>query len=401
MIEWSTRLQGVQPSATAAMNELAKTLVQQGHDVINLSFGEPDQDTPLPVQEAAIRAIRGGQTKYTLTRGTYECRVAVAEKFERENSLTYTPHEIIVAPGGKQVLFNAFFATVNPGDEVIIPRPYWVTYPDIIRSLHGQPVFVDCFEEDGFKLTPESLEAAITPRTKWFVFNAPSNPTGAVYSYDEMKALTNVLLKHPHVLIMADDVYEPFVYDGQKFHTIAEVEPRLFDRTLTMNGVSKGYAMTGWRVGYGAGPQKLIDGMAIAQSLINSHTVSISQAATIEALRGDQSLKAAWNDMFKERRDFVVEHLNQMDGISCSMPGGAFYAFPSCAAHIGKTTPGGLYIENDGELVRGVLTEAFVASIAGTEFGAPGHFRISYAASNDELDRACDRMGNFFAKLKP
>lgn len=394
------RLSRIKPSPTIAVTNKAKELKAAGRDVIGLGAGEPDFDTPDFVKEAAYEAIKNGDTKYTAVDGTPALKDAIIEKFKRDNDLTYARDQITVGTGGKQVLYNALMASVNPGDEVIIPAPFWVSYPDMVLLAEGTPVAVECSEENNFKLTPEQLDAAITPKTKWLIFNSPSNPTGGAYTHDELKALTDVLVKHPHVYVMTDDMYEHLVYDDFNFVTPAQVEPKLYDRTLTINGVSKSYAMTGWRIGYAGGPKDLIKAMAKVQSQSTSNPSSISQAAAAAALNGDQSFLADRNDAFKARRDMVVDMLNAAEGITCLKPEGAFYVFPSCAGTIGKTTPDGKTIESDEDFVTYLLESEGVACVQGTAFGLSPYFRISYATSEDNLREACKRIKNACAALK-
>lgn len=386
------RLSRIKPSPTIAVTTKAKELKAAGRDVIGLGAGEPDFDTPDFVKDAAIKAIKEGQTKYTAVDGTPELKDAIIAKFKRDNNLEYTREQITVGTGGKQVLYNAMMASVNPGDEVIIPAPYWVSYPDMTLLAEGTPVIVECTLENNFKLQAEDLEAAITPRTKWIILNSPSNPTGAAYTHDEMKAITDVLVKHPHVWVMVDDMYEKIVYDDFEFVTPAQVEPQLFDRTLTINGVSKAYAMTGWRIGFAGGPKELIKAMAKVQSQSTSNPSSISQAAALEALNGDQSFLQERNDAFKARRDMVVAMLNDCEGLSCPMPEGAFYVYPSCAGLIGKTTPDGKTIETDEDFVTYLLEDQGVACVHGAAFGLSPYFRISYATSEEALREACTRI---------
>ena len=390
----------IQPSATIAISTKAMELKAEGRDIIGLSAGEPDFDTPDNIKEAAIKAIREGRTKYTPVDGVPELKQAICAKFERDNSLVYEPSQISVGTGGKQVLFNALLATLNPGDEVIVPAPYWVSYPDIVLLGGGKPVFVETTLENRFKLQAAALEAAITPKTKWLVFNSPSNPSGAAYSHAELKALTDVLLRHPQVWILTDDMYEHLVYDDFKFVTPAQVEPALLERTLTMNGVSKAYAMTGWRIGYAAGPVKLIDAMRKLQSQSTSNPCSISQWAAVEALNGPQDFIASNNEKFKGRRDLVVSMLNQAHGLSCPTPEGAFYVYPSCEGLIGKTSPSGQLIKNDEDFVTTLLAEEGVAAVHGAAFGLEPFFRISYATSNEALEDACERIQRFCNSLK-
>ncbi len=394
------RLSRIKPSPTIAVSSKAKELKAAGRDVIGLGAGEPDFDTPDFIKEAAYKAIADGQTKYTAVDGTAELKDAIIAKFKRDNDLEYSRDQITVGTGGKQVLYNALMASVNAGDEVIIPAPYWVSYPDMVLLAEGTPVIVECSKENNFKLTPQDLEAAITPKTKWFIFNSPSNPTGGAYSKSELKALTDVLLKYPHVYIMSDDMYEHLVYDGFEYCTPAQVEPKLFDRTLTCNGVSKSYAMTGWRIGYAGGPKDLIKAMAKVQSQSTSNPSSVSQAAALAALEGDQSFLADRNAVFKERRNMVVELLNEVDGIECLKPEGAFYVYPSCAGLIGKATPNGKLIKNDEDFVTYLLESEGVACVQGAAFGLSPYFRISYATSTENLTEACARIKRACAALK-
>jgi aspartate aminotransferase len=393
-------LNRIQPSATIAITGKALALKAEGRDIIGLSAGEPDFDTPDNIKDAAIAAIRKGFTKYTAVDGIPELKSAIKAKFKRENGLDYEPGQISVGTGGKQVLFNALVATLNGGDEVIIPAPYWVSYPDIVRFAGGVPVFVETRAEDGFKLTPEALDGAITARTKWLIFNSPSNPTGAAYSHGDLKKLTDVLLRHPHVWVLTDDIYEHLVYDDFRFVTPAEVEPGLYERTLTMNGVSKAYCMTGWRIGYGAGPAALIKAMAKLQSQSTSNPSSISQWAAVEALNGPQDFIAANNKVFKERRDLVVSMLNQASGLSCPSPEGAFYVYPSCAGAIGRKAPSGKVIGNDEDFVGALLDAEGVAAVHGAAFGSSPFFRISYATATEALVDACERIQRFCAALR-
>ncbi|GHH00054.1 pyridoxal phosphate-dependent aminotransferase [Pseudodonghicola xiamenensis] len=395
----STTLSRVKPSPTVAVTTLAAELKAAGRDVIGLGAGEPDFDTPDNIKAAAIAAIQAGKTKYTAPDGAIELKQAICAKFERENGLSYTPKQISVGTGGKQILYNALMATLNPGDEVLIPAPYWVSYPDMVLLAGGTPVAIETTLENAFKLTPDQLEAAITPKTKWFIFNSPSNPTGAAYSKDELKALTDVLLKHPHVWIMSDDMYEHLVYDDFEFVSPAQIEPALYDRTLTCNGVSKAYAMTGWRIGYAGGPEHLIAAMRKIQSQSTSNPCTISQWAAIEALNGTQEFLAPNNAIFKRRRDLVVTAMNAIEGITCPTPEGAFYVYPSISGLIGKTTPSGIKIENDEAFSKALLEEKGVAVVFGAAFGLSPNFRISYATSDDNLKEACARIADFCASL--
>jgi aspartate aminotransferase len=393
-------LNRIQPSQTIAISMKAQELKSQGRDIVALSAGEPDFDTPKNIKEAAIAAILRGETKYTAVDGIAELKRAIAAKFKRENGLDYKTSQISVGTGGKQVLFNALMATINPGDEVIVPSPYWVSYPDIVMLAGGKPVFVPTSIDNKFKLQPEALEKAITPGTKWLIFNSPSNPSGAAYSRRELKALTDVLIRHPHVWVLTDDMYEHLVYDDFTFVTPAEVEPRLYERTLTMNGVSKAYCMTGWRIGYGAGPEPLIKAMQKLQSQSTSNPSSISQWAAVEALNGPQEFIAANNKVFKERRDLVVSMLNQTRGLSCPTPEGAFYVYPSCAGLLGTTAPSGHKIRSDEDFVNELLEAEGVAVVHGAAFGMEPHFRISYATSTGLLEEACQRIQRFCANLR-
>ena len=388
----ANRMDRVKPSPTMAVTARAAELKAAGEDVLGLGAGEPDFDTPDHVKEAAIAAIRAGYTKYTRVDGSPELKRAIADKFRRDNGLDYAPEQIVVGAGGKQVLFNAMLATVNRGDEVVIPRPYWVSYPDMARVAGGEPVFVDSSAESGFRISPEALEAAITPRAKWLVLNSPSNPSGAAYSAAELRALADVLVRHPHVHVMADDIYEKVVYDDFAFSTIAQVAPELYDRTLTVNGVSKAYAMTGWRIGFAGGPEPLVRAMAKLQSQSTTNAASISQAAAVAALDGDHGFLAARNAAFKARRDRVAAALNATPGLSCLVPEGAFYLYPSCAGAIGRRAPGGAVIADSEDYARYLLESVGVAVVHGAAFGLDPHFRISYATSDAVLDDACARI---------
>jgi aspartate aminotransferase len=393
-------LSRVKPSATIAVTTKAQELKAAGRNVIGLGAGEPDFDTPDNIKEAAIRAIREGKTKYTAVDGIPQLKAAIAAKFKRENNLDYKTSEITVGTGGKQVLYNALMATLNPGDEVVIPAPYWVSYPEIVLLAGATPVIVTAPMEAGFRVDPADLDKAITPKTKWLIFNSPSNPSGAAYSREEIRAVADVLLKHPHVWVLTDDMYEHLVYDDFSFSTLAEVEPSLKDRTLTMNGVSKSYCMTGWRIGYGAGPAHLIKAIAAIQSQSTSNPSSIAQWAAVEALNGPQDFIAEHNIVFKERRDLVVSMLNQAKGLKCPTPEGAFYVFPSCAGTIGKTAPSGNAITSDDVFVTELLETEGVAVVQGSAFGLPGHFRISYATATSDLEDACARIQRFCANLR-
>jgi aspartate aminotransferase len=392
-------LERIKPSPTMAITSKAREMKAAGFDVIGLGAGEPDFVTPDNVKQAAVAAIQRGETKYTAVDGIPELKRAIASKFERENDLTYKPAEITVGSGGKQVLYNALLATLNPGDEVIVPSPYWVSYPDIVLLAGATPVVVETKLEDGFKLSPKALASAITPRTKWFIFNSPSNPTGAAYTREEIKALTDVLLKHENVWILSDDIYEHLVYDGFAFSTPAQVEPKLKGRTLTMNGVSKAYSMTGWRIGYAGGPEPLIKAIATLQSQSTSNPCSISQWASVEALEGPQDFLKRWVASFQDRRDLVVSMLNQAKGISCPTPEGAFYVYPSCAGVIGRTSRDGKRIETDEDFATALLQEEGVAVVHGAAFGLSPFFRISYATGIEALEEACRRIQRFCANV--
>ena len=386
-------LKRIKPSATIAVTDKARALKAAGRDVIGLGAGEPDFDTPANIKQAAIKAIESGKaSKYTAVDGIPELKAAISAKFKRENHLDYKPSQIIIGTGGKQVLFNALMATINPGDEVIIPAPYWVSYPEIVALLGGEPVSVVTTMASGFKLTAEQLEKAITPKTKWLIFNSPSNPTGAAYTHAELKALTDVLLRHPHVWVLTDDMYEHLVYDDFKFTTPAEVEPSLYERTLTLNGVSKAYCMTGWRIGYAGAPEPLIKAMAMLQSQSTSNPSAVAQWAAVEALNGPQDFIEKNNAVFKTRRDLVVKLLNQAPGLHCHTPEGAFYVYPSCAGAIGKTTPQGKKIVTDDDFVTYLLEAEGVAAVQGSAFGLSPYFRISYATSTEALQEACTRI---------
>ena len=393
------RLDRISPSQTITITAKARALKAAGRDVISLSVGEPDFDTPQNIKDAAIAAIQRGETKYTDVSGTLALRQAVAAKFKRDSGIEYKPEEIIVTTGGKQVIFNALLATINPGDEAIIPTPCWVSYPDIVALAEGTPVFVPCGQNSGFKMSGDQLEAAITPKTKWLILNNPSNPTGAAYNAAELKMLTDVLLRHPDVWIFTDDIYEKLAYDGFKPATVVQVEPRLRDRTITMNGCSKGYAMTGWRIGFAGAPLALIKAMDKLQGQSTSNTSSISQAAAIEALNGPQDSVAAMGKVFERRRNLVVEMLNQAEGLRCHKPEGAFYVYPSLNACLGKTTAGGRKLDTDGDFVEALLEEEGVAAVHGSAFMFPGHFRISYATDDATLVEACTRIQRFCAGL--
>jgi aspartate aminotransferase len=393
------RLNRISPSQTIAISSKARALQAAGRDIISLSAGEPDFDTPAHIKQAAIAAIESGQTKYTDVAGTPALRKAVAEKFRRDSGIDYKPEEIIVATGGKQVIFNAMLATVQQGDEVIIPTPCWVSYPDIVALAEGKPVFVPCSQNHGFKLRAEDLDAAITPKTKWVFLNSPNNPSGAAYAADDLRPICDVLLKHPNVWVFTDDIYEKLTYDGFKPATIVEVEPRLRDRTVTMNGCSKAYAMTGWRIGFCGAPVALIKAMDKLQSQSTSNTSSISQAAALAALTGPTDGIDEMVRVYQQRRDMVVDMLNQAPGITCGKPEGAFYVFPAIHGCIGKTTAKGAKINNDEDFVIALLDEEGVAAVHGSAFIYPGHFRISYATSTEALREACTRIQRFCTAL--
>ncbi len=389
------RLDRVSPSQTIAISSKARALKAAGRDIISLSAGEPDFDTPANVKAAAIRAVEAGETKYTDVSGTMALRQAVCAKFKRDSNLDYTPSEVMISTGGKQVIFNAMIATLNGGDEVIIPSPCWVSYPDIVALADGTPVIVPCSQNSGFKLRAEDLEAAITPKTKWLMLNSPSNPSGAAYTAAELKALAEVLVRHPDVWVLTDDIYEKLTYDGFEFATIAQVEPALRDRTLTVNGCSKAYAMTGWRIGFCGGPAALIKAMDKLQSQSTSNTSSISQAAALEALNGPQDFLAEMTAVYKERRDLVVSMLNTAPGLNCHKPEGAFYVFPAIHGCIGKTSRSGAAITDDESFVTALLDEEGVAAVHGAAFMYPGHFRVSYATDTESLRKACERIKHF------
>ena len=396
----SDALNRIQPSATIAISGKALAMQAEGKNVIGLAAGEPDFETPRNIKDAAIKAINDGKTRYTAVDGIPQLKQAIVDKFKRENGLTYKTSQVSVGTGGKQVLFNALLATVNPGDEVIIPAPYWVSYPDIVLLAGGKPVIVQGDPAKGFKLQAAALERAITPKTKWLIMNSPSNPTGAAYSHAEMKALTDVLVRYEHVHVLTDDMYEHLTYDDFKFVTPAQVEPQLNDRTLTMNGVSKAYCMTGWRIGYAAGPENLIKAMGKLQSQSTSNPSSISQWAAVEALNGPQGFIPDNNKVFKERRDLVVSMLNQAKGLKCQTPEGAFYVYPSCHGLIGKTAPSGKVIANDEDFVSELLAAEGVAAVHGAAFGTSPYFRISYATATTILEDACQRIQRFCGNLK-
>jgi aspartate aminotransferase len=395
----SASLGRIKPSATIAVSDKARRLKAAGRDVIGLGAGEPDFDTPENIRQAGIRAIETGKTRYTEVDGIPELKAAIVAKFKRENGLDYATDQVSVGSGGKQVIYNCFMATLDPGDEVIIPAPYWVSYPDMVLLAGGTPVFVDTSIATGFKVQAAALEKAITPKTKWVMLNSPSNPSGAAYTFAEMKALTDVLMRHPHVYVLTDDMYEHILFDGVKFVTPAQVEPGLYDRTLTMNGVSKAYCMTGWRIGYAAGPKPLIKAMGVIQSQSTSNPCSISQYAAVEALNGPQDFIARNAGVFQTRRDLVVSMLNQSSGLECPRPEGAFYVYPSCAGTIGKTTPTGKKIVSDEDFVTELLEAEGIAVVQGTAFGLAPHFRISYATATETLEEACRRIQRFCASL--
>ena len=394
------RLDAISPSKTIAIRQVADALKREGRDILKVSSGEPDFPTPRNILDAAIRAIEAGDTKYTDVAGTTAVRDAAAFKFKRDSGIDYTREEIIVATGGKQVIFNAILATINPGDEAIIPTPCWVSYPDIVQLAGGKPVFVPCGENQQFKMTAEQLEAAITPKTKWLILNNPSNPTGAMYDVAELRKLTDVLLKHPDVWIFTDDIYEKLAYDGRRPATVVEAEPQLKNRTVTMNGCSKSYAMTGWRIGFAGAPVQLIKAMDKLQSQSTSNTSSISQAAAVEALTGPQESVEAMRQAFERRRDMVVKMINAAPGLRCHNPEGAFYVFPSIAGCIGKTTKGGKRIDNDEDFVAALLAEEGVAVVHGAAFMGPGHFRVSYASDDETLREACTRIQRFCGAMR-
>ena len=394
------RLKRIKPSMTVAINVKANALRAEGRDVLVLAAGEPDFDTPINIREAAVKAMEEGQTRYVPGKGTPALQKAIINKFQQDNDIKYTPDEIMAGVGGKHIIYNAMMATLNPNDEVIIPAPYWVSYPDIVMLAEGKPVIVKCDASQGFKITPEQLEKNISENTKWLMLNSPSNPTGAVYSFSELKALSDVLLKHPDVLIMSDDIYEKIIYDDNKFFTIASVEPGLKNRTLTLNGVSKSYCMTGWRLGYCGGPKEIIAGMNKIQSQSTTSTSSISMATSVEALNGTQSFIEKHNIQFKERRDMVVEKLNKIQGLSCAVPPGAFYVYPSCEGVIGKRTPKGNTIHTDEDFMNYLLDSEGVAGVHGEAFGLSPYFRLSYATDNKTLIEACERIERACSNLK-
>jgi len=394
----SNNLNKIKPSPTIAVTQKARELKAAGKDVIGLGAGEPDFDTPDNIKEAAIKAIRDGDTKYTAVDGTPVLKKAIVDKFKRENNLDYDLDQITVGAGGKHVIYNAMMATLNEGDEVIVPAPYWVSYPDMVLLAGGTPIILECDEKQGFKLSPSELDKAITPKTKWIILNSPSNPTGACYSESDILELSKILIKHSHVYILSDDIYEHVVYENFKFFTIAQIK-ELKDRVLTMNGVSKAYSMTGWRIGYAAGPKDIIKAIAKIQSQSTTNPSSISQAAAVEALNGKQDFIKERAKSFQERRDFVVSSLNQIEGIECLNPDGAFYVFPSCKALIGKKDPNGNVINNDTDFVKSLLEHSGIAVVQGSAFGLEGFFRISYATSMENLKKALDKIKNFCKEL--
>ena len=396
----SQRLKKIQPSLTVSINVKANALRAEGRDVLVLAAGEPDFDTPQNICQAAIKAMNEGQTRYVPGKGTPALQQAIVEKFKRDNNLSYNLDEIMVGVGGKHIIYNAIMATLNPGDEVIIPAPFWVSYPDIVMLAEGKPIIVKCDASQDFKITPEQLENNITNKTKWLMLNSPSNPTGAVYSFNELKALSEVLLKCPNVLVLTDDIYEKIIYDDGVFSTIASVEPKMKERTLTLNGVSKAYCMTGWRLGYCGGPREIIAGMNKIQSQSTTSTSSISMAASVEALSGDQEFINLHNNQFKKRRDMVVENLNQIDGINCSIPPGAFYVYPSCEGIIGKKTSAGNTINTDKDFMNFLLESEGVAGVHGEAFGLSPYFRLSYATDEKTLADACNRIERACNNLK-
>ena len=395
----SNNLNKIKPSPTIAVTQKARELKAAGKDVIGLGAGEPDFDTPDNIKEAAIKAIRDGDTKYTAVDGTPALKKAIVDKFKRENNLDYDLDQITVGAGGKHVIYNAMMATLNEGDEVIVPAPYWVSYPDMVLLAGGTPIILECDEKQGFKLSASELDKAITPKTKWIILNSPSNPTGACYSESDIKELSKVLIKHPHVYILSDDIYEHVVYEGFKFFTVAQIK-ELKNRVLTMNGVSKAYSMTGWRIGYAAGPKEIIKAIAKIQSQSTTNPSSISQAAAVEALNGQQDFIKERAKSFQERRDFVVKALNQINGIECLSPDGAFYVFPSCKGLIGKKDPNSNVLNNDSDFVKSLLENSGVAVVQGSAFGLEGFFRISYATSMENLIKALEKIANFCKDLK-
>ena len=396
----SQRLKNVKPSMTVAINVKANALRAKGHDVLVLAAGEPDFDTPINICEAAVKAMNEGQTRYVPGKGTPALQKAIVDKFKRDNDLSYNLDEIMVGVGGKHIIFNAMMATLNPNDEVIIPAPYWVSYPDIVILAEGKPVIVKCEASQNFKITPDQLEKHITDKTKWLMLNSPSNPTGSVYSFEELKALSEILIKYPKILVLTDDIYEKIIYDDNKFFTIASVEPKIKDRVLTLNGVSKAYCMTGWRLGYCGGPKEIISGMNKIQSQSTTSTSSITMAAAVEALNGDQEFIKKHNKEFKKRRDLVVEKLNNIEGLSCDTPPGAFYVYPCCEDIIGKKTPEGTTIATDEDLMNFLLESEGMAGVHGAAFGLSPHFRLSYATDEKTLIDACERIRKACSNLR-
>ena len=396
----SQRLTKIKPSLTVSINVKANALRAEGRDVLVLAAGEPDFDTPVNIRNAAVKAMEEGQTRYVPGKGTPALQKAIIKKFQQDNDIKYSPDEIMVGVGGKHIIYNAMMATLNPNDEVIIPAPFWVSYPDIVMLAEGKPVIVKCDASQDFKITPEQLEKNISENTKWLMLNSPSNPTGAVYSFNELKAISEVLLKHPDVLVMTDDIYEKIIYDDNKFFTIASVEPKIKNRTLTLNGVSKAYCMTGWRLGYCGGPKDIIAGMNKIQSQSTTSTSSISMAASVEALDGNQDFIEKHNIQFKKRRDMVVEKLNKIQELSCAVPSGAFYIYPSCVGVIGKQTPKGNTINSDEDFMNYLLDSEGVAGVHGEAFGLSPYFRISYATDNKTLIDACERIERACSNLK-
>ncbi len=400
MVKLSKSINRIKPSATMAVTQQARELKSQGKDIIGLGAGEPDFDTPENIKEAAIAAIKSGDTKYTAVDGTPELKSAIKDKFKRDNNLDYNLDEISVGTGGKQIIFNAFAVTLDQGDEVIIPAPYWVTYPDVVNYFNAKPIFIKCSELNNFKITAEELEKTINPSTKWFILNSPSNPTGACYSKKELEDIAAVLERYPQINVLTDDLYEHLIYEDTKFYTIAEVAPNLKDRVLTLNGVSKAYAMTGWRIGYAGGNKDLIKAMGKLQSQSTSNPTSISQAAAVEALNGNNNFIAERNLIFQNRRDNLLISLNNMEGINCNTPDGAFYVFPSCKGVIGKRAKDNKTINDDEDFTSALLNHAGVAVVQGSAFGLEGYFRISYATSDENLQNACDRLSKFCSELK-
>ena len=400
MVKLSKSINRIKPSATMAVTQQARELKSQGKDIIGLGAGEPDFDTPENIKEAAIAAIKSGDTKYTAVDGTPELKSAIKDKFKRDNNLDYNLDEISVGTGGKQIIFNAFAVTLDQGDEVIIPAPYWVTYPDVVNYFNAKPIFIKCSELNNFKITAEELEKTINPSTKWFILNSPSNPTGACYSKKELEDIAAVLERYPQINVLTDDLYEHLIYEDTKFYTIAEVAPNLKDRVLTLNGVSKAYAMTGWRIGYAGGNKDLIKAMSKLQSQSTSNPTSISQAAAVEALNGNNNFIAERNLIFQNRRDNLLISLNNMEGINCNTPDGAFYVFPSCKGVIGKRAKDNKTINDDEDFTSALLNHAGVAVVQGSAFGLEGYFRISYATSDENLQNACDRLSKFCSELK-